>query len=195
MRPTFITHHSPIPIATDHQRTAPATMKLLVSRIPPAKTRTPSTSFQVFIFLAASAFAADEPKKNEKRGLLGLGYGGYEYAEPISYGYSGLGLGYGKLGYEGIGLGYGGYAAAPIYKTVAAAPIIKTVAAAAPAPIIAKTYSAPIIAAPAPIIKSYAAPAIVSAPLSYSGYSLGGYGGYGGYGYTGYGGYGGYGKY
>lgn len=58
--------------------------------------------------LACFAASEDAPKKTEKRGLLGLGYGG-------GLGYSG-GLGYGGYGaYDGVGYGglgnggYGGY--------------------------------------------------------------------------------------
>ncbi|KPI91015.1 hypothetical protein RR46_14519 [Papilio xuthus] len=55
--------------------------------------------------LVAAVYGAEEEKKNEKRGLLGLGYGGH------SIGYGGYNLGYGghSLGYGGQGLGYGGY--------------------------------------------------------------------------------------
>lgn len=149
--------------------------------------------------------AKESAKKTEKRGLLGLGYGGYGYAGDLGYG----GYGYDGLGYDqGLGYSYG----APVVKSVVAAPIA--------APITYKSYApavvahAPVVAAP--VVKSYAyaapiapvykaasyyggAPAYpysaYSTPalsIGYGGYS--GYGGYGGYGsYGGYGGYGGYG--
>ncbi|XP_063538340.1 lamprin 1.8-10-like [Cydia strobilella] len=99
----------------------------------------------VFLLAAAAVYGAEE-KKNEKRGVLGLGYGGLGYG---GLGYSGLGysgLGYGGLGhgYYGAGLGhgyyggglghglglygghgvYGGHLAAPIAAPIAHAPLI-----------------------------------------------------------------------
>ncbi|KAJ9600578.1 hypothetical protein L9F63_026284, partial [Diploptera punctata] len=78
----------------------------------------------IVLALAACAFAEEAEKKTEKRGVVGLGYGGYGHG--LGYGGYGHGLGYGGYGH---GLGY---AAAP---AVAAAPVshVSQVGYAAPA--------------------------------------------------------------
>ncbi|CAG4933213.1 unnamed protein product [Parnassius apollo] len=88
----------------------------------------------LLLLVAASAYGAEE-KKNEKRGLLGLGYG-LSSAPLISHGYYGHGLGlynhgldYGiGLGGHDLGLGLGGH------QIIASAPVISH-----------SVYSAPIL--------------------------------------------------
>ncbi|KAI8431875.1 hypothetical protein MSG28_004434 [Choristoneura fumiferana] len=104
----------------------------------------------VFLLAAAAVYGAEE-KKNEKRGVLGLGYGGLGYGG-LGYGglgYGGLGYGHGLgAGYYGHGLGlynhglghglYGGHA-------IAHAPLVSHSIAAPIAPIGLHGYSAPLL--------------------------------------------------
>ncbi|XP_063384980.1 glycine-rich protein-like [Cydia fagiglandana] len=84
------------------------------------------------LLLAAVAVYGAEEKKNEKRGVLGLGYGGLGYGGlgygglgygGLAHGYYGGGLGHGLGLYGGHGL-YGAHLAAPIAAPIAHAPLI-----------------------------------------------------------------------
>lgn len=88
--------------------------------------------------MAAAAVYGAEEKKNEKRGLLGLGYGlghgGLYGGHGSLYGGHGLGL------YSGHGLGlYGGHGL-----SLASAPIVSH-SVAIPAPVISHSIAAPIL--------------------------------------------------
>lgn len=113
--------------------------------------------FQIFAILLVAAVYGAEEKKNEKRGLLGLGYG-------LSSGYYGHGLG---LYNHGI--------AAPLVSHSVAAPIVSH----SVAPVISHSVAAPLyshgyyghgIATP-----------VIGHGLSYGYSGYGGYGSYGGY--------------
>ena len=141
----------------------------------------------IVVAVAVCVFAEEAEKKTEKRGVVGLGYGGYGHG--LGYAASPLSqlseVSYSTSHYGGYGQGY----AAP---ALVAAPAVPKIGYAAPAVVAAPAvtkigYAAPAIsyghglgyagyaAAPA-YAASYAAPAI-----SY-GHGLG-YGAYGGYGY------------
>ncbi|XP_032518234.2 uncharacterized protein LOC116770744 [Danaus plexippus] len=88
----------------------------------------------LFLLSAAAVYGAEE-KKNEKRGLLGLGYGAPLLGHGLDlYGGHGLSL------YGGHGLGlYGGHGL-----SIASAPIVSH-SVALPAPIISHSIATPII--------------------------------------------------
>ncbi|KAJ8895117.1 hypothetical protein PR048_000442 [Dryococelus australis] len=143
-----------------------------------------STQALIVLSLAACAVAVDtkEDKAVEKRGALGLGYGGYGgYGLGHGLGSSGYsGLGYSGLGYSG--LGYGGYGGYGLGHGLGYSGL---------------GYSGLGYAAPAISKVAYSAPAVsYAAPLGYHGLGYSGLGysglGYSGLGYSGLG-YGSYG--
>lgn len=140
------------------------------------------------VAVAVGVFAEEADKKTEKRGVAGLGYGGYGHelgyaaAAPLSHVSQ---VSYSTAHYGGYGHGY----AAP---AVVAAPAVAKVGYAAPA----------VVAAPAVAKVGYAASALgYGHGLGYAGYAASpayaatyaapaisyghglGYGAYGGYGY------------
>ncbi|XP_023952214.2 neuropeptide-like protein 29 [Bicyclus anynana] len=93
------------------------------------------------LLLVAAAVCGAEQKKNEKRGLLGLGYGGLGYG---GLGYGGWSGGHGLGLYGGHGLGlYGGHGLG-LYGGHVSAPIVSH-SVAIPAPVISHSVAAPIL--------------------------------------------------
>lgn len=119
---------------------------------------------QFCVMLLVAAVLGAEEKKNEKRGVLGLGYG---LGAPAAGLYGGHGLGLYSHGVGGLGWGHGLAAAPVLGHGFASAPLL------GPGLYGAHGYSAPLLGHPA----SYGAPLLSHAPLLGLGHGIG-YGGW-----------------